>query len=215
MKEFDFASEEYSQLSNLEKQELLKAYDRGNLEGDLSPNVYMLLKKILDTERRLKMEKEKEKKETIEGQVVPGKEKLSLESQALVVKEEKHGLTLQETMSLGQVLYDARCFTDVKTMAQAVVKALAGRELGLPQIIYMSKIYVVNGKTSIESEVMADLIKRTKRESPNDSYDFLILKADTKGCTIQFFYNGKPIKDAYDGKVSFTEGDAARAELLK
>ena len=118
---------------------------------------------------------------------------------------ETKSLTLwQETQSLGEVFAKSGMFPDVKSQNQAIVKILAGRELGLPPLISMTKIYMVLGKVTIGAELMAGLVKKSKE------YDYKILHIDNLKCEIEF-KKGNDIL----GTSVFTIDDAKKAGVFK
>jgi hypothetical protein len=113
--------------------------------------------------------------------------------------------TLKEPMTIGDIFAKSGMFPDVKSQAQAVVKILAGRELGVSPFESMTNIYMVNGKLAIMSKLMAAILKRSKK------YDYEIEKIDEKECIICFFsLNGER---KLLGKSVFNFQDAARAGL--
>jgi hypothetical protein len=113
---------------------------------------------------------------------------------------------LQESMSLGDVFVQSGMFPDLKSQAQAVVKILAGRELGLSPLQSMTDIYMVNGKVALQSKLIASLIKKSGK------YDYHIDKLDNEECIISFFQlNGKMEKI---GESAFSIKDAARAGIV-
>ena len=75
---------------------------------------------------------------------------------------------LKQPMAIGEVFAKSGMFPDVKSQAQAVVKILAGKELGLSPFEAMGNLYLVNGKLSLTSKAMAGLIKKRKK------YDYII-----------------------------------------
>lgn len=89
-------------------------------------------------------------------------------------------LTLSETMTLGETLARSGFFADSTQAAQAVVKVLAGRELGIAPIASMTGVYVIKGKVSLSANLMAAVIKRSGR------YDYRVRKLDNDGCEIEF-----------------------------
>lgn len=109
---------------------------------------------------------------------------------------------LKEPMQIGEVFAKSGMFPDVKSQAQAVVKILAGKELGLSPFEAMGSIYVVNGKLALASKAMAGLIKRSKK------YDYVIKKLDETECTIDVTCDGGVV-----GTSTFTFKDAAKASL--
>lgn len=108
-----------------------------------------------------------------------------------------------DVMSLGSVLARSGYFQDAKDEAQAVVKILAGQEIGIGAIAAMTGIYIVKGRVTLSANLMAAQIKRSGK------YDYRITRLDDQGCEITFYQAGQPI-----GTSSFTEADAKAASLL-
>lgn len=107
-------------------------------------------------------------------------------------------------MQLGQVLAQSGFFDDSRQAAQAVVKVLAGRELGVGPIAAMTGIYIVKGKPSIGANLMAGVIKRSGR------YNYRIRKHDANICEIEFMErNGDKWESV--GVSTFTIDDARKA----
>lgn len=111
--------------------------------------------------------------------------------------------SLKEPMAIGEVFAKSGMFPDVKSQAQAVVKILAGKELGISPFESMASIYVVNGRLALTSKAMAGLIKKSKK------YDYVIKKLDDTECIIEIITN-----DGTVGTTTFTIKDAAKALLL-
>ena len=63
--------------------------------------------------------------------------------------------------SLSEIFAQSGYFSDARGAAQAAVKILAGRELGLPPIASMTGINIIKGKVSLSAVVMASVLKRT------------------------------------------------------
>lgn len=112
-----------------------------------------------------------------------------------------YGMTFQE---VAKAFHLSRMFKDVATEAQAVVKIMAGKELGLGPFASMSLINVIQGKVVMSGHGIATLID----SSPD--YDYSVDQLDDKGCTITFSKKGKK-----RGTYSFGEKDAKAAGLLK
>jgi hypothetical protein len=122
----------------------------------------------------------------------------------LVIKDMSKELA--ESMSLGDVFVKSGMFPDLKSQAQAVVKILAGRELGVSPLQSITDIYIVNGKVATSAKLIASLIKRSGK------YDYSVDKLDNEGCSITFYQlNGKKEKI---GENSFTKQDAILAGLI-
>jgi hypothetical protein len=110
---------------------------------------------------------------------------------------------LKQPMAIGEVFAKSGMFPDVKSQAQAVVKILAGKELGLTPFEAMGSIYVVNGRLALASKAMSGLIKRSK------NYDYVVKKLDDTECTIAIMRGDNEV-----GQTTFTFKDAAKAGLV-
>ncbi len=105
---------------------------------------------------------------------------------------------------LGELLAKSGYFKDSQQAGQAVVKVLAGRELGFGPIASMTGINIIQGKIGIGANLIAAAVKRSGR------YDYRVLTMSEKVCDIEFFevINGK--RESI-GKSTFTAEDAAKA----
>jgi hypothetical protein len=110
--------------------------------------------------------------------------------------------SLADLQSVASIFVKSGFFSDAKDAAQAVVKIMAGGELGFPPIASMTGIYIVKGKVSLSANLMAAAIKRTGR------YDYRVRQLDDTMAEIEFFQNGQSL-----GKSSFTMAEAKAAEL--
>lgn len=88
--------------------------------------------------------------------------------------------SLNDTLSLGKVLAESGMFKDARTAAQAVVKILAGRELGFPPIASLISIHMIEGKPTLGSHLLAAAIRDSGR------YDFEILEHTDQVCAVRF-----------------------------
>lgn len=104
---------------------------------------------------------------------------------------------------VGNVLVKSGYFADVREASQAMVKIMAGQELGIGPIQSMMGLYIVKGRVSQSANIMAALLKRSGR------YDFRVLEHTNEKCVIRFFDGKEPIGDS-----SFTLEDATAAGLL-
>jgi len=114
---------------------------------------------------------------------------------------------LREPKALGEVFAESGMFSDTKTAAQAVVKILAGKELGLSPIESMNSLYMVNGKIAVSAKIISSLIKKSGK------YDYRIETLTETECTIAF-YSLDGSSEVEIGKSTFTFKDAARAGLV-
>lgn len=107
---------------------------------------------------------------------------------------------LADTMQLGKVLAESGFFQDSKSSAQAVVKVLAGRELGIGAVASMTGINIIQGRVALSANLIAALVKRSGR------YSYHVTKLDDDTCIIRFLESGKFI-----GESVFTKSDAVKA----
>jgi hypothetical protein len=109
----------------------------------------------------------------------------------------------KEPMAMGEIFAKSGMFPDIKSATQAVVKIMAGKELGMTPFQSMASIYIVNGKLALTSQAMSSLIKKTKK------YDYKVIKLDETECSIDFSSNEEKL-----GNSTFTFKDAAKAGLV-
>lgn len=116
-------------------------------------------------------------------------------------------LAIRDDMSLselGSVFVASGFFQDTRQASQAIVKVLAGRELGFGPIASMTGVYVIQGRISMSANLLAAAIKRTGK------YNFLVKKMTDDTCEIEY-------RERIDGKwevigtSTFTLADAKRA----
>lgn len=117
------------------------------------------------------------------------------ESKALVVKHDDIGI-----MELGKVLAQSGFFADSKDVSKAVVKVLAGRELGFGPIASMTGIYIIKGRPSLSANMMAQAVKRS------DRYDYRVVELTPERCEILFTEHSKEL-----GRSVFAKADATKA----
>ena len=120
-----------------------------------------------------------------------------MNNNALTVYERMNELSTAAT-----ALHASGFFSDVKTQAQAMVKVMAGAEIGLPPFASMSGIHIVQGKPVIGANLIATLVKNDPR------YDYRVLTADNAQCVIEWREGGHAV-----GQSSFTMAEANAAGL--
>jgi hypothetical protein len=112
------------------------------------------------------------------------------------------GGRLPAIQQLGALLSKSGYFADAREAAQAAVKVMAGEELGLAPIASMMQINIIKGKVALSANLMAAQVRR-------HGYNYRSKRLDNAGCVLDFLgRDGKVI-----GESSFTEEDAARAEI--
>jgi hypothetical protein len=95
-------------------------------------------------------------------------------------------------------------FPDLQSEAQAFVKVMAGRELGIGPMASMMGINMIQGKVTLSANLMASQVKA----SP--VYDYIVREHTAESCSIEFLQNGEVC-----GTSTFTMEDARRAGLVK
>ncbi len=108
---------------------------------------------------------------------------------------------LADTMQLGKVLADSGFFQDSRQAAQAVVKVLAGRELGFGPVASMTGINIISGRVSLSANMIAAAVKRSGR------YDYRVVELTDEACRIDFYEKGRD----RIGSSSFSRIDAVKA----
>lgn len=93
-------------------------------------------------------------------------------------------------------------FPDSKQWGQAIVKVLAGRELGFGAFASMTGVSVIQGKPVIGANLLAAAVKQTGK------YNYRVLKHNESECQIAFLENGQQV-----GVSVFTMDDAKAANL--
>lgn len=129
----------------------------------------------------------------------------------LVVSEK---LSIDTALRLGEVFARSGYFPDAKSSAQAVVKILAGNELGLTPMASMTGIDIiesVDGKPRLRlnAGMVAALIRSSKR------YDYDVVHHSPEGCHINFYRISASGDRVPIGSSSFTIQEASLAGLLE
>ena len=119
---------------------------------------------------------------------------------ALSVYENFDGL-----QKAASALYKSGYFTDAKSEAQAMVKVMAGAEIGIQPFASMSGIHIIKGKPTLGANVIATLVKNDPR------YDYHIITAlpdQNTEMVMTWFEDGKAV-----GVAGFTIEEAKTAGL--
>jgi len=93
-------------------------------------------------------------------------------------------------------------FKDIASEAQAIVKVMAGAELGIPPFAAMTGISIIQGKPTLGANLMASLVKNDPR------YDYRVKQCDNEACVLEWFEHGTKT-----GESSFTIEEAKAAGL--
>lgn len=109
---------------------------------------------------------------------------------------------MAELQTAANAMHASGYFGDVKSQAQAMVKVMAGAEIGLPPFASMSGIHIVNGKPTLGANLIATLVKNDPR------YDYRVRRADNEACVLAWYESGTAV-----GESSFTIQEANAAGL--
>jgi hypothetical protein len=112
---------------------------------------------------------------------------------------------MTDPLAVGQVMARSGLFPDITRVSQAVVKVLAGRELGIGPFAAMSDIHIIEGKPVIGARILADLVRQSA------VYDYEVVEWTNERCAIDFYRHGQKLEPT----VTFDQEDAKRAELDK
>ena len=112
---------------------------------------------------------------------------------------------MTDPLAIGQVMARSGLFPDITRVSQAVVKVLAGRELGIGPFAAMSDIHIIEGKPVIGARILAALVRQSA------VYDYEIVEWTNQRCAIDFYRHGQKLEPT----VTFDQQDAKRAELDK
>jgi len=108
--------------------------------------------------------------------------------------------TYDEVERAAKAMVASGFFADTKAISQAVVKILAGQEIGFGPFASMSGVYIIQGKPSFGANIMAAAVKASGR------YNYRVITMTDEACEIAFFENGQEC-----GRSSFTLADAKKA----
>jgi hypothetical protein len=105
-----------------------------------------------------------------------------------------------DIMNISKAFYESGMFTDIKSIAQAMVKISAGQEIGIPPFAAMTGIHIIQGKPTIGAGLIASRLKGSGK------YDYRVVEASEKVCSIDFYQGNTKI-----GNSTFTIEDAKKA----
>lgn len=94
-------------------------------------------------------------------------------------------------------------FPDLQSEAQAVVKIVAGQEVGFGPMASMQSIQMIQGRPTFSANALSALVKM------HPTYNYRVVAHDATVCRIEFLENGE-----LTGVSEFTMEDAQRAGLV-
>lgn len=105
-----------------------------------------------------------------------------------------------DALTIGETFFKSGMFSDIKSAQQAVVKIMAGAEMGISPFAAMSGIHIIQGKPTIGAGLMAARVKGFGK------YDYKVLEHSDKICSIEYLQNNISL-----GVSTFTIEDAKKA----
>lgn len=116
-------------------------------------------------------------------------------------------INMRELRELAEIMVASGAFSDIKQLAQAQVKILAGQEFGFSPIVSMTGIHFFQGKVEFSATLKASVIKSSGK------YDYEITEHSPTACEAQFYRidSGQRIKLGVP--VRYTIDDAKNAGL--
>jgi len=85
-----------------------------------------------------------------------------------------------DALTIGETFFKSGMFSDIKSAQQAVVKIMAGAEMGISPFAAMSGIHIIQGKPTIGAGLMAARVKGFGK------YDYRVLEHTDKVCSIEW-----------------------------
>jgi len=119
-----------------------------------------------------------------------------------LARVERGGLvsSFEDAARAAKAMAQSKYFSDADDVSKAMVKILAGHEMGFGAFASMSGIHVIKGKPSIGANLMAAAVKSHPR------YDYRVRKMQDDVVALEFFERGESV-----GMSEFTEADAQKA----
>lgn len=105
-----------------------------------------------------------------------------------------------EMMNISKTMFESGMFSDIKSMAMALVKVQAGMEIGIPPFQAMNGIHIIQGKAVVGATLIASKV------AGSGKYHYRTRVLDETKCVIDF-YEGSTII----GTSTFTVEDARKA----
>lgn len=95
--------------------------------------------------------------------------------------------TMDDAERAARAMSASGFFPDARQMAQAVVKILAGQELGFGPFASMQGVNIIQNRPAIAANLIAAGIKRSGK------YDYRVIEHTTEVCSIDFYQDGQKV----------------------
>lgn len=133
------------------------------------------------------------------------------DAELTALDQDRTGAYSPDAMSFRQMLFVAEqmaasgWFADVGSAQQALVKVLAGKEMGVPPFEAMSDIDIVKGRPRLRSRLLAKMVRQHPR------YDYRVIARTDEVCVLSFSMDGEELEPL----IEFRFEEAKRAHLVK
>jgi len=107
---------------------------------------------------------------------------------------------MDDALSAARAMAASGFFQDSREASQAVVKIMAGAEMGFGPFASMTGIHIVKGRPAIGANLIAAAIKNDPR------YDYRVVELTDKMCSLDFYEAGQKV-----GNSAFSIEDARKA----
>lgn len=107
-----------------------------------------------------------------------------------------------DPMTVARAFKASGMFPDLASEAQAIVKIVAGQEVGFGPMASMQAVQMIQGKPTFSANALAALVKR------HPSYNYRTREHTAEVCRLEFFEDGEPC-----GVSEFTIEDAKTAGI--
>jgi len=130
-----------------------------------------------------------------------------MSSNALAKQGQMAELDLTRTTDIAKVFVQSGYWSEVGSGSKAMVKVMAGREMGIGAFTAMQGINIIKGKLQLTANLLASMVKMS------DKYDYRVRELTNEICRLEFFLlvNGQEPESL--GFSDFSWGDAQTAGL--
>lgn len=134
----------------------------------------------------------------------PEPEEAPAQSKAIAKQVDRTPLSKRDPVAIAKHFFASGFFADTKSLSQAVVKIVAGEELGFGPMTSMNGINIIEGKPAMSANLIATCVKRSAH------YNYRVVSVTDEEAEIRFLEDGEEI-----GRSKFTIAQAKRAGLVK
>lgn len=117
----------------------------------------------------------------------PGNGAAPHEGRAIVRRPDRTPLSQRDPVALAQHFANSGFFTDATSMSKAVVKIVAGEELGIGPMAAMTGIHIIEGKPCLSANLLGVQVKRSAH------YDFRPTEISAQKVVVTFFEDGEKV----------------------